>query len=66
MWVACRDLFEKGGLSIEEFDNMTMRRIRRIMKIQEQRLEERQKALEEQRKQQEATSKNLARKQKFK
>ena len=51
-WLYSRDLLGKGGIPIETFDNMTPKRINRIIKLQEQRMEERNKALEEQRKEQ--------------
>lgn len=62
LWLHNMDLFEKGGgIPIDVFDKLTMKRITRIFKIQEQRLEERQKALDEQRRAQEAEAKRNAR-----
>ena len=69
-WLYSRDLLEKGGIPLETYDNMTPRRIDRIIKLQEQRMEERKKAIDKQREDQErksklAQSKNSGKRYKF-
>ena len=56
-WLYSRDLLDKGGIPLETYDNLTPRRIDRLIKLQEQRLEERQKAIEKQREEQERKAK---------
>lgn len=52
-WLYSRELLEKGGIPLETYDQLTPRRIDRIIKLQEQRMEERQKAIAKQREEQE-------------
>jgi hypothetical protein len=61
-WLYIRDLFDKGGIPIETYDNLTAKRISRLIKLQEERLKERQKAIEKQREEQERRSKSEQRK----
>lgn len=63
-WLYSRDLLEKGGIPLETYDNLTPRRIDRIIKLQEQRMEERQKALDKQRADQERKAKEAQNKSK--
>ena len=63
-WLYSRDLLEKGGIPLETYDNLTPRRIDRIIKLQEQRMEERQKALDKQRAEQERKAKEAQNKSK--
>lgn len=56
-WLYSRELLEKGGIPLETFDKMTKRRIDRIIKLQEQRMEERKKAIDKQRSEQERQTK---------
>ena len=57
-WLYSRDLLEKGGIPLDIYDQMTSKRIDRIIKLQEQRMEERKKAMEEQRDKQDRETKN--------
>ena len=56
-WLYSRELLEKGGIPLETYDQLTPRRIDRIIKLQEQRMEERRKAMEKQREEQERKTK---------
>ena len=56
-WLYSRELLEKGGIPLDTYDQMTPRRIDRIIKLQEQRMEERQKAINKQREEQERKTK---------
>ena len=53
LWLRAKELLKEGCWSIETFDNMTNKRIQRLLKLREQQLEEQHKYMEEQRKQQE-------------
>ena len=61
-WLYSRDLFEKGGIPLETYDKLTPRRIDRLIKLQEQRVEERQKIIAKQREEQDRKAKELQKK----
>lgn len=46
LWLHSRDLLEKGGISLDIYDNLTPKRIHRIIELQEKRVEERNRAME--------------------
>ena len=60
-WLYSRELLDKGGIPLDVYDQMTPRRIDRLIKLQEERLKERQQALEKQRQDQERNAKNAQR-----
>ena len=53
LWLRCRDILKEGCIPLETFDNMTRKRITRIIEQQEERLRLQQEYLEAERKKQE-------------
>ena len=53
LWLRCKDVLKEGCIPLETFDNMTRRRISRIIERQEERLRLQQEYLENERKKQE-------------
>ena len=53
LWLRCRDILKEGCITLETFDNMTRKRITRIIEQQEERLRLQQEYLEAERKKQE-------------
>ena len=57
LWLRCRDILKEGCIPLETFDNMTRKRITRIIEQQEGRLRLQQEYLEAERKKQEKNMK---------
>ena len=57
LWLRCRDILKEGCIPLETFDNMTRKRITRIIEQQEERLRLQQEYLEAERKKQEKNMK---------
>ena len=53
LWLRRRDILKEGCIPLETFDNMTRKRITRIIEQQEERLRLQQEYLEAERKKQE-------------
>ena len=53
LWLRCRELLKEGCIDIETFDRLPRKRIERIIRLQEERIEQQNKYLEEERKKQE-------------
>ena len=59
LWLRCKALLKEGTIPIETFDNMTRKRIMRIVELQEQILDEQRRQMENEKKKQDREFKNM-------